>query len=498
MNSDIAKGDNASGRIVKVDNRQLWTKEEFLAATRGRPLGPMPNGVSGISIDTRTLEPGDAFFAIKGDQFDGHSFATMAAGRGASLAVVAEDKLAALGALDLPLVVVGDVLEAMGLLGIAARARSKAKIIAVTGSAGKTTTKEMLATLLAPCGKVHASAASYNNHWGVPLSLSRLGQDAKFAIFEIGMNHPGEITPLVAMVRPHVAVITTIGAAHLGFFDSINAIAKAKGEVFSGVVKGGSALINRDIKQHSMLVKMAGKAGIEKLFSFGQKRGAKFALKEIQPAPTGSHIQARLDGKNVELQLGLPGKHMAYNLLAALGAASLAGADMDLVIGAVNQINAVKGRGKTVVFGKGRRAITLIDESYNANPASLVASLTVLAMHMPTGKGRRVAVLGDMLELGESSRKLHKELAGPIVKAKVDRLWLAGNEMAALAEQLEKGGAPSAAGKIDLAGHYQTAAQMQAGLLADMRPGDVIMIKASLGIKFGPLVAAIENHLAGA
>ncbi len=485
----------------------LWEIDEFITATGGRPLGEMPQGIDGISIDTRSLQPGDAFFAIKGDQFDGHSFATLAAGKGAALAVVSEEKLAALGSLNLPLVIVHDVLEAMGLLAVAARARSKAKIIAVTGSVGKTTTKEMLATLLAPCGKVHASAASYNNHWGVPLSLSRMAVDTKFAVFEIGMNHPGEITPLVAMVRPHVAVITNIAAAHLGFFKNINEIASAKAEIFSGIVKGGSALINRDIKQYKMLSNMAEEAGVKAVSAFGEKRGAKFGIKELMATRAGSHIRARLGNENIELNLGLPGFHMAFNLMAALGAASLAGADMALVTGAISEISAVKGRGKTRIFGKGGNAITLIDESYNANPASMAAALNVLAMHQPTAKGRRVAILGDMLELGNSSHKLHKGLVKPIRDAKIERLWLAGAEIAALADELQNGEASGnrssvdLAGvdlaEVDLAGHYDSAAQMEAALLADLRPGDVIMVKASLGIKFGPLVEAITNQLTG-
>ncbi|MCF6322133.1 MAG: Mur ligase domain-containing protein, partial [Rhizobiaceae bacterium] len=334
---------------MSENGAELWSIEEFLAAIGGRPLGEMTQDVGGISIDTRTLEEGDAFFAIKGDRFDGHAFVTNAAGRGAAVAVVNEEKLVALGALNLPLVIVTDVLEAMERLAIAARARTKARIIAITGSVGKTTTKEMLRTLLTPCGKVHASIASYNNHWGVPLTLARMARDTKFGIFEIGMNHPGEITPLVKMVRPHGAVITTIGAAHLGAFKSLNDIARAKGEIFSGVESGGFALINRDIPQFSLLSKLADKAGIEHLLAFGEKRGAKFALKEVLPSSSGSHISARLDGKKVELDLRLPGAHMVSNLLAALGAASLAGADMEKVLGAVNLVGAVKGRGQGVM-----------------------------------------------------------------------------------------------------------------------------------------------------
>ena len=434
------------------------------------------------------LSPGDAFFAIKGDNFDGHAFATAAAGNGAALAVVAQEKLAALGALNLPLVIVRDVLEAMGRLAVAARARSKARIIAVTGSVGKTTTKEMLRTLLQPCGKVHASVASYNNHWGVPLTLSRMAQDTKFGIFEIGMNHPGEITPLVKMVRPHIALVSTIAPAHLGFFDSVDEIARAKGEIFDGVESGASALINRDIKQYSLLKNIAKAAGVDKIFGFGEKRDATFAMKKFTPTATGSHISAQLQGELVDLEFGLAGKHMALNLLSAIGAALLAGCEKDRILAAVGQIQAVKGRGQRTVFGEGRRAITLIDESYNANPASMAASLDVLSMQTPTAGGRRVAVLGDMLELGKSSNKLHKGLAKPIREAKVDRVWLVGEEIGVLAGELQE---------EELAGHFERVVDMELQLLKDLKSGDVIMIKASLGIKFGALVEAVKSHLAG-
>src|SRR5680860_1362098 len=241
----------------------LWECDALLAVMNGRPVGQIPEGVTGISIDSRTLRPGDAYFAIKGEVHDGHTFVSAAFKSGAALAVVSEDRLVALGHVSAPLIVVRDVLEAMRRLGQAARARCKAKIIAVTGSVGKTTTKDMLRTALSASGKVHASVASYNNHWGVPLSLARMAQDTRFGIFEIGMNHAGEITPLVKMVRPHVAIVTNVAAAHLGAFKNLNEIARAKAEIFEGVVAGGHALINKDDARAGLLAKAAGKTGIE-------------------------------------------------------------------------------------------------------------------------------------------------------------------------------------------------------------------------------------------
>ncbi|MEQ9248572.1 MAG: Mur ligase family protein, partial [Nitratireductor sp.] len=247
----------------------LWTHEALVQATGGRPLGQPVAAITGISIDTRTLQPGDAFFAIQGERFDGHDFATAAMAAGASVLVVSEAKLPALGRLSVPKVVVPDVQKAMEDLGRAARLRSRAKIVAVTGSVGKTSTKNMMRQAFSACGSVHAADRSFNNHWGVPLTLARMPADCDFAIFEIGMNHPDEIRPLVKMVRPHIAVVTLVAAAHLGFFKSIEEIARAKGEIFEGVVKGGAALINRDDKRWKLLSSLAEEAGVKTIAGFG-------------------------------------------------------------------------------------------------------------------------------------------------------------------------------------------------------------------------------------
>src|SRR5690606_7832002 len=248
----------------------LWTIEALVEAMGGRPLGQMPAGVHGISIDTRTLEPGDAFFAIKGETMDGHDFATAAVKAGAGILVVAEGKLPALGRLTAPMIVVPDVLAALEKAGIAARTRTSAKVIAVTGSVGKTSTKEALRHALSAVGSVHASAASFNNHWGVPLTLARMPENCDYAIFEIGMNHEGEIRPLVKMVRPHIAIVTGVAAAHLGHFSSLDAIAKAKAEIFEGVEPGGTALINQDDPRFKQLDKMARDAGVEQVWGYGE------------------------------------------------------------------------------------------------------------------------------------------------------------------------------------------------------------------------------------
>lgn len=458
----------------------LWTIPDLMKAIEARPFGTMPDGISGISIDTRTLQPGEAFFAIRGDKFDGHDFVNQAMKAGAGVAVVSESRLVALGHMRIPLLVVPDVLAALEKLGIASRARSRAQIVAVTGSVGKTTTKEMLRAILSASGIVHASAASFNNHWGVPLTLARMPADANFGVFEIGMNHAGEITPLVAMVRPHVALITTVAPAHLGNFDSIDGIARAKAEIFSGVVRGGYAVVNRDIKQYSMLCRLAEDAGIAEIRSFGTRKGADFRLVSADAGPDGSKVNAAIGKEKVSYFLPLPGAHQIVNSLAALGTATLVGADLARSAAAFAAIEPEQGRGRRHALRMRGGEALLVDESYNANPASMEAALAMLATFEP--QGRRIAVLGDMLELGESSQKLHRALAEPIVLSKADLVYLAGPQMAALARDLPA---------ERLGGHYPDAVALAAALVKRVKAGDVVMVKASRGLKFATIIETL-------
>ncbi|MEM7215538.1 MAG: UDP-N-acetylmuramoylalanyl-D-glutamyl-2,6-diaminopimelate--D-alanyl-D-alanine ligase [Pseudomonadota bacterium] len=461
----------------------LWGIDALMAAVDGRPVGEMPEGISGISIDTRTLEQGDAFFAIKGDRVDGHDYLVSAMRAGAAVAVVDESKLVSLGSLKLPLIVVRDVLEAMTRLGEVARMRSKARIIAITGSVGKTTTKEMLRTVLSPSGLVHASVASFNNHWGVPLTLARMPEEAKFGVFEIGMNHAGEITPLVKMVRPHVAMITAIAPAHIGAFETIEDIAKAKAEIYSGVVPGGYGLINHDDRRYTLLRDLAGDAGIEHLASYGQKRGSDFWLRELEKTADGSSLSVRVKGQDVDYEIAIPGEHMALNSVGVLGAAVLLGADLDKSCDALSKVTPADGRGtRYVVGGSGAMGITIIDESYNANPASMEAALEVLGNYEGVKTKRRIAVLGDMLELGRQSRKYHEALAKPISASRADLVFLVGPEMEYLAKILPK---------EKLGGYYKDAGELGSRLKATMKPGDVFMLKASKGIGFAAVVQSI-------
>jgi len=462
----------------------LWTSQALVAAMDGRPVGHMPEGVSGISIDTRTLQPGEAFFAIRGENFDGHDFATAAMAAGAALLVVSEARLPSLGRLAMPMIVVPDVLAALERTGAAARARTQAKVIAVTGSAGKTTTKEAMRHVLSAVGKVHASDKSFNNHWGVPLTLARMPEDCDYAIFEIGMNHPGEIRPLAKLVRPHIAVVTLVAAAHLGHFKSLDEIARAKAEIFEGVEPDGHALLNRDDPRFKLLDKAAKAAGVAHVWGFGENGRAQFRLMKYRPQPDSSAIAARIGGQDICAKIGAPGRHMVQNALAVLGAAHLAGADLAKVALALAGIEAERGRGRRHTLLAPGGAFTLIDESYNANPASMRAAIALLDATPVGPGGRRIAVLGDMLELGSHSAKLHAALAGVIAETDTDMVFLAGPEMKTLAEALP----------VDFRAEYRPGVEaLQALVLETVRAGDAVMVKSSNGIGFSRIVDALAK-----
>lgn len=469
----------------------LWKSSDMVKAMEGRPVGHLPEGITGISIDSRTLRKGEAFFAIKGDVFDGHDFATAAMAAGAGLLVVTEARLPALGKLQVPMIVVDDVLAALTRLGIASRARSKAQIIAVTGSVGKTTTKEALRHVLSDCGKVHASAASFNNHWGVPLTLARMPEDTDYGVFEIGMNHHDEIRPLVKMVQPHVAVITLIAPAHLGHFANLEEIAVAKAEIFEGVLPGGYALLNRDDKRFKQLEALATAAGIEHIATFGENARSTYKLRDLVMKTDCSCITVSLGGQEAAVKISAPGRHIVQNMLAVMGAAHLVGADMTKVVLALASLQAEAGRGAQYRLRHGDGTFTLIDESYNANPASMRAALSLLESTEPQGegieKGRRIAVLGDMLELGKQSSKLHGDLARPIVDTHVNMLFIGGAHMSAL-----KSAMPA---EIQVE-YRESVDELLPLVVKAVRPGDVVMIKSSKSIGFVKIVNALLKKYA--
>jgi len=463
--------------------RVLWTIDELMAAAGGSLRGQVVVPLTGVSIDSRSVAKGDIFAAIKGDRVDGHDYAAAALGSGAGLAIVSRptEAMAAAG----PLLIVDDVLKALEKMGLAARARCKARIIAVTGSVGKTSTKEMLRLALSASGYTHASVASFNNHWGVPLTLARMPADTAFAVFEIGMNHPGEITPLVRMVRPHIALITTVAASHLGHFTSVAEIADAKAEIFLGVEPGGEAVINRDNEHFARLSVAARAAGIETVVGFGRAADAQARLERSVLHANCSCITATILGEPVIYKLGVPGEHMVLNSLAALTAAKLSGADLARASLALAAAQPAKGRGVQSLLKAPGGRILLIDESYNANPVSVRAALALLK-RAETGKnGRRIAVLGDMLELGEQGATLHAELAGAVDEAKVDVLYASGPLMAHLWDKTPPHRRGAYADKSD---------GLAAALIGGLRAGDVVMVKGSLGSRMGPLVDAIRGQ----
>ncbi|MFY9829261.1 MAG: UDP-N-acetylmuramoylalanyl-D-glutamyl-2,6-diaminopimelate--D-alanyl-D-alanine ligase [Rhodoplanes sp.] len=469
----------------------LWTVDQMADAMRAERANAPPTSVIGISIDSRTIAPGEAFFAIAGDRHDGHDFVTAALDKGAGLAVVAAEKRAALPA-NAPLLVVADVLEALRDLARAARARSNAKIAAITGSVGKTSTKEALRLALRADGETHASSASFNNHWGVPLSLARMPETARYGVFEIGMNHPGEITPLTWLVRPHVAVVTAVEPVHLEFFDGIAGIADAKAEIFLGVEPGGAAVLNRDNPYFARLKRRATQAGIAHIVGFGEHARAQARLIKCVVQSDGSTVEADILGNRVAYRIGAPGRHLVLNSLAVLAAASLLGADLALGALALAQQTPAPGRGVRLPIEVPGGTALLIDESYNANPTSMRAALALLG-DAPLGpRGRRIAVLGDMLELGPAGADLHRELAAPIAAHTIDLVFCAGPLMAALWEALpaNRRGAYAA-----------TAEDLEAEVAGALRAGDAIMVKGSLGSRMGPIVKSLVRryspHAAG-
>jgi len=462
----------------------LWTTDDMAAAMRAEKSVTLPAEVSGISIDSRSAARGEAFFAIQGDARDGHDFVEAALKSGAGLAVVARDRRTRFAA-DAPLLLVDDVLEALRDLGRAGRARFKGQVIAVTGSVGKTSTKDALRLALAADGETHASAASYNNHWGVPLSLARCPASAKYAVFEIGMNHAGEITPLTQMARPHVAIVTTVEPVHLEYLGSIEKIADAKAEIFLGLVEDGAAVINRDNGQYERLTAAAEAAQVSRIVTFGANPQAEARLVRHALQPDSSTVEAVIFGTPIAYKLGAPGRHIVMNSLAVLAAVSLVGADLAVAALALGRLKSAVGRGARIPLGLPNGEALLIDESYNANPASMRAAIALLGQAETGPMGRRIAVIGDMLELGDLGPRLHAELAEAIVANNIDLVYCAGPLSRALWEALP----PNRRG-----GYAETAAVLEPAVIGAIRAGDAVMVKASNGSKMGPLVKALERQ----
>jgi UDP-N-acetylmuramoyl-tripeptide--D-alanyl-D-alanine ligase len=462
----------------------LWSPQALIAATGGVLHGSMQQPVTGISIDTRTIEKGDLFVALAGVR-DGHEFVEQAFAKGAAAALVSVEKASDL-AMHGPLIAVPDILKALEMMGIASRKRSKARIGAVTGSVGKTSAKEALRHVFSRQAKTHASVASYNNHFGVPLTLARMPEDTVYGVFEIGMSNPYEIIPLSEMVSPEVAAITTVEPVHIANFGGIEGIADAKGEIFAGLVPGGVALVNIDnpqfarVKMHAL----ASRAG--RVVSFGIDEKADIRLVSAAFQPYGSTIAATVFGQAVAYKLGAPGKHMAMNSLLVLGMAQLLGADLALAALALQDFSPAAGRGSRSERQIGSDGdFTLLDESYNANPASMRAALEVLGQSPVGLRGRRIAVIGDMLELGAAGAKLHAEIAKPIAANRIDLVFACGplSKETYEAVPFEHRGVYAA-----------SSAELESAVLAAIRPGDAVMVKGSNGSKMGLIVAALMKR----
>jgi len=455
----------------------LWQWQDLIAATQGQPDGAPAAPVAGFSIDTRSLARDEVFVALK-DSRDGHAFVPAAFKAGAAAAIVARSYAPsrAVGAL----LRVDDPLRALESIGRAARTRGNARIVAITGSVGKTGTKEMLRAGLALAGPTHAAEKSYNNHWGVPLTLARMPPDCTFGVFEIGMNHAGEITPLVELVRPHVAVITAVEPVHLGYFDSVEAIAAAKAEIFAGLVPGGTAVLPRDSPHYPLLLARARAVGAGML-TFGYHEEADFRALQADLGAKGSSVIAGHGSQRFPYRLGAPGEHYVKNSLAVLATLTAVGADVMRCLPALARVSAPPGRGARTLLSAPGGQILLIDESYNANPASMRAALATMGSIPREEFPRRVAVLGDMLELGERAADLHRALKQAIDAASIDLVVACGPMMRLLLDDL----AP------ERRVWGATSAELEAALLGVVDAGDVVMIKGSLGTRMAPLVAAM-------
>jgi UDP-N-acetylmuramoyl-tripeptide--D-alanyl-D-alanine ligase len=465
---------------------ELWTFDALVLATHaGKADGTPDRPIAGFCIDTRTLQPGDAFVALK-DQRDGHDFVTNAFKAGAACAIVLDTYVRQPG--DGALVRVPDTLKALENTGILRRVQVQpnAKVVAVTGSAGKTGTKEMLRACfeaVAP-GRVHASEKSYNNHWGVPLTLARMPRDTLYAVFEIGMNHANEIRPLTNMVRPHAAIVTTVEAVHLEHFGSVEAIADAKAEIFEGLVSGGTAIIKGD-SPHFDRLRVRAQAQSARVVSFGLTPDADVHVEAMTLGENGTDITARVGNRSVNYKIAIPGRHIAENSLAVVAALDAVGAPLESALAALATLPPPPGRGARSVLKVPGGEILLIDESYNANPASMRAALATLDSISRAKYPRRIAVLGDMLELGPEAPALHRDLFKAVDGAGTDLLFACGPHMKGLYDA-----APDA-----MKGDYaETAAALTPIVLKALQAGDAVIVKGSNGTRLGPLVEAIKAH----
>ena len=455
----------------------LWTASEIAAATGGTVFGDF--SASNVAFDSREVIGGELFVAMPGNETDGHDFVPQAISRGAAGLWVSEP-------VDFPHVRVADTAAALTALAIAARDRAPALRIGVTGSVGKTGVKEAVRAALARFAPdfVHASVKSYNNHTGVPLSLARMPRDARFGIFEMGMSHAGEIAALTQLVRPQIAIITTIAPAHIENFADEGGIADAKAEIFGGLTPGGTAILPYDSPHFARLQSIAAKfAG--KIVSFGLNAGADVTAENVVLHPDCSCVTARVGDHRLTFKVGMAGRHWVANALAVLAAVDAAGGDLALAGLALAELTDLPGRGRRLRVAAGKGTAVVIDESYNANPASMAASLAVLAEVTPRGTGRRLALLGAMRELGDRSDAFHADLAPHVVAAGVSTMIVVGNEMKALATALGR--------QLDVI-HVADAAAAGAAIGRMLAVDDVLLVKGSNSVGLGDVVKSLASR----
>jgi UDP-N-acetylmuramoyl-tripeptide--D-alanyl-D-alanine ligase len=466
------------------NHESLWTSDEAIKATAGNSNNAW--NATGVSIDSRTIEPGDLFVPISGPNFDGHNFISQAFRQGAAASISSNDIKAI--SKDIPLLFVNDTFKALNDLGCAARNRSEAKVIAVTGSVGKTGVKEALGRLLSDQGKTAYSQGSFNNHFGVPLSLARLAKDAEYAVFELGMNHSGELTQLSEMTRPAVAIITTVELAHAEFFSSVDDIANAKAEIFMGLEEGGTAILNQDNKYFNLLRESARVAGADKIIGFGSHDDAEFKLVNFIQNAEGSLVEVLFDDCCLTYNLSMPGRHWVQNSLSVLAAVYAVGADVFEAARSFAEVKQPVGRGQRHSIPIRDGHFEIIDDSYNASPTSMEAALEVLACSEPGPLGRRISALGDMKELGVNSTDLHRALAPLVSAARVEFVFAVGPEMKRMCEDLS--------GKIEVI-HTDRSDDIIKYLLCEIQPGDVILVKGSKGSRMGTVVDALLDFADG-
>ena len=467
----------------------LWHGKDVMAALQPHLTGAPRDDwqAQGVAIDTRDLSPGDIFVALPGEKAHGHDYVAQAFNAGAAAALVGADFDASGLKKDAVLLPVTDVLAALESLARAARKRSDAQIIAITGSVGKTGTKASLAGALAKSGKTHAAERSFNNHIGVPLSLARLPQDAEYGVFELGMNHAGEIAALVDMVRPHCAIITTIAAAHIENFDSMEALAAAKAEILSGIESGGSAVLPFDNGYFDMLRQQAEARAVNVVsFSVEGRDGADNCVNRAKLHATCSCVTALIGEQAVTYKIGAPGIHLVANSLAVLSAVQLVNADLALAALSLAEHDGLAGRGARYRLGADDAPITLIDESYNANPTSMAAAIETLGLSPRKGRGRRIAVLGDMAELGDDAPQLHAALADKTESADIDLVITCGTLMQHLHNALPPG---------RIGAHADSHADALSILRDELQNDDVVMIKGSNASRMGLVVEGLIDLL---